>query len=301
MSRHLFLASFDIEDWFHCANLQSSLPTRDWNRLESRVERNTHELLDMLAAAGAKSTFFVLGWIARRHPALVRRMIAEGHEVASHGDTHRPLYSLSLDDLSRDLARARDALQQVTGTPVWGIRAPNFSISDAVLQCLAAAGYWYDSSLFPFRAHDRYGSIPGVARPDQPVLEIVPGLLELPMSRVAIGPLRVPWAGGAYFRLIPYSVFRWGVARKLKAQSWFMFYFHPWELDADEVPPATTPRLRKLRTYMQRSRMREDLRRLLAEFGSTRIDVALRSRGYSPPEENLRRGEASLLHRASTM
>ena len=300
MSQHVFLASFDIEDWFHSANVQSSLPTTDWTRLEPRVERNTHELLDILAEAGAKSTFFVLGWIARRYPALVRRMVADGHEVASHTDAHRLLYSLPPDELASDLARARDALEQLTGTPVLGIRAPNFSISEAVLRCAAEAGYWYDSSLFPFRAHHRYGSVPSVVDPDRPVLEIVPGLLELPMPRVKIGPLNVPWAGGAYFRVIPYRVFRWGVARKLKAQAWFMFYFHPWELDAEEVPPPGMPAVRKLRSYIQRGRMRQDLRRLLAEFGSARIDETLRSWGYRPPGETRRLGRAVALQRAST-
>ncbi|TMB94682.1 MAG: DUF3473 domain-containing protein, partial [Chloroflexi bacterium] len=266
MSPRQFLASFDVEDWFHgidhwfgTANPPSST---DWTPLEARVERNTHQLLDILAEAGARSTLFVLGWIARRYPALVRRMVAEGHEVASHTDMHRLLYTLSAEELVDDLARARDTLEQLTGAPVWGIRAPNFSISETVLRCLAEAGYWYDSSLFPFTAHRRYGKIPGVADPDQPVLELMPGLLELPMSRVAIGPLRVPWAGGAYFRLIPYRMFRWGVARRLKVRSCFMFYLHPWELDAEEVPPPGMRRLQRLRPYMQRRRTQRDLRRL---------------------------------------
>ncbi len=301
MSQGQFLASFDIEDWFHNSNVQPSLPTTDWSRLEPRVERNTYELLDILADTGARSTFFVLGWVARRYPALVRRIIAGGHEVASHTDGHRLLYRLSPDDLTQDLARARDALEQVTGAPVRGIRAPCFSISDVVLRCLATAGYWYDSSLFPFRAHHRYGRIRGVADPDQAVLEIAPGLLELPMSRVRIGPVSVPWAGGAYFRLMPYEVFRWGVVRRLEARSWFMFYFHPWELDAEEIPPPGMPPLRKLRAYGQRSRMRRDLRRLLAEFGSARIDGALRARGYRPPGETGLPAAAPPLHLASTI
>jgi len=279
----VFLASFDIEEWFHAENLKEALPTNDWGELEPRVERNTHELLDALAATGAQATCFVLGWVARRYPALVRRMVAEGHEVASHSDTHRRLYSLPRAALSEDLTRARDTLEQLTGTRVWGIRAPMFSISDDVLDYLAEAGYWYDSSFYDFKAHDRYGQLSTVIDPDRPVVEVRPGLLELPMSRVAIGPVAVPWSGGGYFRLIPTGLYRWGVRRRLRLRSWFMFYFHPWELDAEEPPPPRLSGMLKFRAYVGRGRMREDLRGLLTQFGSSRIDNTLRAMGYAPP------------------
>jgi len=279
----VFLASFDVEDWFHAENLRSSLAGAAWSSLQARVERNTHELLDILAETGAKATFFVLGWIARRHPHLVRRIVADGHEVASHSDVHARLDRLSREGLVRDLAQARDSLEQITGLPVWGLRAPNFSIGDAVLDCLAESGYWYDSSFYQVKAHDRYGRLGTTIDPDVAVVSVRPGLLELPMSRVVIGPCAVPWSGGGYFRAVPFRVFRWGVAKRLRAQSWFMFYFHPWELDSEEVPPRGMPRLLKRRAYAGRSRMRRDLRRLLTEFGSARIDETLRSRGYAEP------------------
>jgi polysaccharide deacetylase family protein (PEP-CTERM system associated) len=279
----VFLASFDVEDWFHAENVRASLTGAAWSSLEARVERNTQEVLDILAETGAKATFFVLGWIARRHPGLVRRMVSEGHEVASHSDVHARLDRLSRDALGRDLAAARDSLEQITGLPVWGLRAPNFSIGDAVLDCLAEAGYWYDSSFYQFKAHDRYGRLATPIDPDTAVVSVRPGLLELPMSRVVIGPCVVPWSGGGYFRAIPFRVFRWGVAKRLRAQSWFMFYFHPWELDSEEVPPRGMARLLRRRAYGGRGRMRRDLRRLLTEFGSARIDDTLRSRGYAPP------------------
>lgn len=284
----VFLASFDIEDWFHAENLKAVLPTDDWDRLEPRVERNTHELLDALAAAGAQATCFVLGWVARRYPALVRRMVAEGHEIASHSYAHRRLYGLSRAALAEDLTRARDTLEQLTGTRVWGIRAPMFSINDAVLDYLAAAGYWYDSSFYDFKAHDRYGQLSTVIDPDRSVVEVRPGLLELPMSRVAVGPLALPWSGGGYYRLLPDPVYRWGVRRRLRARSWFMFYFHPWELDAEETPPPGLPAHLRFRAYVGRARMRRDLRTLLAQFGSVRIDHALRALGYRPPGESVR-------------
>jgi polysaccharide deacetylase family protein (PEP-CTERM system associated) len=278
-----FLASFDIEDWYHAENVRSSLPTSDWNALEPRVERNTHEVLDLLGEAGVKSTFFVLGWIAARYPALVRRMSDEGHEVASHSDTHRRLYDLSPDDLEADLARARETLEQLTGTPVLGLRAPTFSVNDQVLDCVARAGYWYDSSLNAFGAHDRYGSISTRIDSRLGVAEVRPGLLELPISSLVLGRVALPWGGGGYFRLLPYPVFRWGVRRRLSSSSWFMFYLHPWELDAREQAPAGLPRTLRFRAYVGRKRVHRDLRRLLADFGSARIDETLRSFGYRPP------------------
>ena len=278
-----FLASFDIEDWFHAENVKAALPTDDWDRLEARVERNTHELLDVLGAAGVKATCFVLGWVARRYPALVRRMAAEGHEVASHSDTHQRLYSLSRAALAEDLTRARETLEQLTGQRVWGIRAPMFSISDAVLDHLVEAGYWYDSSFYDFKAHDRYGQLETPIDPEQPVVEVRPGLLELPMSRVRIGPMTVPWSGGGYFRLIPPRVYRWGVKRRLARRSWFMFYFHPWELDDEEHPPRGLSPALRFRAYVGRGRMRRDLPLLLRHFGSLRIDDTLRRLGYAPP------------------
>jgi polysaccharide deacetylase family protein (PEP-CTERM system associated) len=278
-----FLASFDIEDWFHAENVQSSLPTSDWTLLEPRVEKNTHELLDLLAEAGVKSTFFVLGWIASRYPALVHRMVDEGHEVASHSDLHRRLYGLSTEELAADLSRARETLEQLTGARVLGLRAPTFSVDDRVLDCVARAGYWYDSSVFLFRAHGRYGRISTKIDPRTGIVEIRPGLLELPLSSLAVGRLVLPWAGGGYFRLLPYPLFRWGVRRRLGSSAWFMFYLHPWELDEQEVPPAAMPGLLRFRAYVGRERMRRDLRRVLREFGSARIDETLRALGYAPP------------------
>lgn len=280
--RGRFLASFDIEDWFHAENIKPSLNGADWTGLESRVERNTHELLDILAQAQAKATFFVLGWIARRHPHLVRRIASAGHEVASHTDVHHQLHRLSRADLVADLARARDTLEQITGTRVLGLRAPAFTITDEALDCLAEARYWYDSSYYAFRMHDRYGRLETRIDPEQAIVEVRPGLLELPMTRCVIGPLALPWAGGGYFRLIPYRLYRWGVTRGLQSRP-FIFYFHPWELDAEEVPLPNLSRVMRFRAYVGRRRMRGQLRRLLLDFGSARIDETLRALGYQAP------------------
>ncbi len=283
MTAPAFLASFDIEDWFHPENIGPRLGTRDWDSLEGRVERNTDELLDLLGEVGVKSTFFVLGWVARRYPALVRRIADEGHEIASHTDMHQKLWSLSRDEVAQELTRSRDSLEQLTGTRVLGVRAPNFSISDDVIDAMAEAGYWYDSSYFSVRAHGTYGRISSEIDPDVPVVEIRPGLLELPMSRLRVGRVALPWSGGAYFRFIPYRVFRAGVATRLRRRSWFMFYLHSWEFDRDEVPPPNLSYPRRVRSYAGRDRMRTDLRRLLVEFGSRRVDETLRSMGFAPP------------------
>jgi len=280
--RKRFLASFDIEDWFHAENVRASLPTHDWDQLESRLEPNVHELLDILAAVQARSTFFVLGWVADRFPGVVRRIVDEGHEVASHTYLHRNLNRLPPDEVREELRRSKDRLEQVAGSEVRGVRAPNFSISDVVLDLIAETGYRYDSSYFGFEQHDRYGKLSAAIPPGEPVTEVRPGLLGIQMTRVAIATAQVPWAGGAYFRLIPYPVFRWGVARHLRSNPWFTFYFHPWELDPDEVPPSGMPRSLRFRAYTGRRRTRRDLRRLLTEFGSSRIDEALRGRGFLP-------------------
>jgi polysaccharide deacetylase family protein (PEP-CTERM system associated) len=279
----VFLASFDVEDWFHPANIAPSLGTPDWNALEGRVERNTHDVLDMLGDVGVTSTFFVLGWVARRYPGLVRRIADEGHEVASHTDLHKKLWSLPRHEVAKELTQSRDSLEQVVGARVLGVRAPNFSISDDVLDAMSEAGYWYDSSYFSVRAHGSYGRLSQEIDPDEAVLEVRPGLLELPMSRLRLGHVALPWSGGAYFRFIPYRVFRGGVAARLRRHSWFMFYLHSWELDQEETPPPNLSYLRRVRSYAGRRRMRADLRRLLVEFGSRRVDETLRSLGFTPP------------------
>ena len=283
MTAPAFLASFDVEEWFHAENVKPYLGDADWSSLESRVERNTHALLDILAETGCKSTFFVVGWVARRYPALVRRMVDEGHEIGSHTDRHELLARLPRDQVLRELTESRSSLEQLSGTRVLGVRSPNFSISDDVLDCMAEAGYWYDSSLFALRAHARYGRLSARIDPDRPVTEAPRGLLELPMSRLRVAGAALPWAGGAYFRFIPYPIYRRGVGRRLAGASWFMFYFHPWELDHDELVPDGMPRLQRMRSYAGRARTRSSLVKLLTEFGSQRIDAALRARGFDPP------------------
>ena len=175
-----FLATFDIEDWFHAENVRASLPSADPDSLEARIEPNAHELLDILAEAGVRSTMFVLGWVAERYPTIVHRIVDEGHELASHTHLHRNLNRLSRDEVVRELAQAKDALEQVSGLAVRGVRAPNFSVSDEVLDVLAEAGYWYDSSYFGFAQHDRYGHVSMTIDAQAPVVEVRPDLLENP-------------------------------------------------------------------------------------------------------------------------
>jgi hypothetical protein len=152
-----------------------------------------------------------------------------------------------------------------------------------VLDTLAECGYWYDSSYFALRGHDRYGRLTTPIDGSRDIVEVRPGLFDLPVSCLRAGPMSLPWAGGGYFRLSPYSLYRRGVEQRLRAASWFRFYLHPWELDPREVPPRGMQRIARFRTCVGRARVGEDLRRLLAEFGSTRIDRPLQARGCTPP------------------
>src|SRR5215208_3531794 len=172
--------------------MQGVVPGAGWEGLEARVERNTHELLDILAAVGARSTFFVLGWVARRYPGIVRRIVDEGHELASHTDMHKHLSSLPARELQEELLRSRESLEQAGATRVRGVRAPNFSVNDQVVERMAEAGYWYDSSYFSVGAHRAYGRLSGDLDPDGAVIQLRSGLLELPMSRLRLGRMALP-------------------------------------------------------------------------------------------------------------
>src|SRR5579884_1501291 len=205
--------SVDVEDYFQVAALASAIPRDSWARRESRVERNTQVLLDLLAERGIRGTFFVLGWIAERHPALVKRIAAAGHEVASHGFSHQLIYTQTPGEFREETSRSKRLLEDLVGAAVIGYRAASFSITRRslwALDVLIDLGFRYDSSIFPIR-HDRYG-IPGAA-PEPGALEAPSGrsIVEFPMSAATFLGVKVPVSGGGYFRLLPYWVTRWGL------------------------------------------------------------------------------------------
>lgn len=272
--------SIDVEDWFQVQNLAGAIPRDSWETRERRVVRNTDRMLEMMAAAGARSTCFVLGWVAERHPDLVRRIAAAGHEVASHGYGHELIYEIGPERFREDIRRAKGILEGITGTRVLGYRAPNFSITDWALDLLAEEGHAYDSSSFPVVAHDRYGRLSNAPR-GRCAYQPRPGIDEVCVSSLRIAGRDIPWGGGAWFRLFPYPVFRWGVQRIIDSGKPFVFYIHPWEIDADQPRVRCAKRTHELRHYTN-----------LAACGP-RWGKLLRSRPWCTISDLLERGRRS--------
>lgn len=261
----------DVEDWFHVSAFDPYLRRSAWDCCESRVEHNTARLLDLLAGLGLRATFFTLGWVAMRHPQLVRRIAAAGHEVASHGFDHRRVGSMSRAAFHADVRNSRLLLEDVAGVPVRGYRAPSFSLAlrdTAAYELLAEAGYRYSASVAPIR-HDHYGD---PAAPRYPC-RTPSGVLEIPVSTVRLGNRNWPCAGGGFFRLYPYALTRWCLRRINEGEGRpCNFYLHPWEIDPGQPRvPGLGPRTR-VRHYLQLSRTWPRLRRLLRDFRWGRMD-----------------------------
>ena len=274
----------DVEDYFQVAALAPAIERASWPQRESRVERNTGVLLDLLAERGIRGTFFVLGWIAERHPLLIKRIAAEGHEIACHGYSHQLIYEQTPEDFREETARSKDMLEQLSGAPVMGYRAASFSITRRslwALDLLIDLGFKYDSSIFPIR-HDRYG-IPG-ADPRPAALSAPSGrtLVEFPMSAASYLGVRIPVSGGGYFRLLPYFVTRTGL-RQINGRFGrpFAFYLHPWEIDPDQ-PRVRVGWLSRFRHYTNLDRCESRLRRLLHEFRFGTMREALQAVGLLP-------------------
>lgn len=257
----------DVEDYFHVSVFDGTFPRHDWMHLESRVDANTERLLAIFEARGVRATFFVLGWVAERFPALVQRIATLGHEIASHGYAHRLVYDQTPSTFRADVRRAKGLLEDVSGRPVIGFRAPSYSITPRslwALDILIEEGYRYDTSIFPIR-HDRYG-IP--LSPRHAYVLDRPGgsLVEVPASTVACGPFNLPVAGGGYFRILPYEWTRWGISQvNRKEGKPAVFYLHPWEIDPDQ-PRLAAGRLGRFRHYRNLHRTESRLQRLLDDF-----------------------------------
>jgi len=254
--------SVDLEDYLHAESL-AGVVRGEWGRWPSRLEGATERLLALLAEAGVRATFFCLGWAAERHPWLVRRIASQGHEIASHGYSHRPLWELEPDSFRQEVRRSKRLLEDISGQEVIGYRAPTFSVVHQTLwalSVLAEEGYRYDSSIFPVR-HDRYG-IPRAPR----FIHRRDGLWEIPPATVRLLGTNVPVAGGGYLRLLPFGFLRWALRRINRREGHpFVLYVHPWELDPDQ-PRLPVGGLNALRHYRGLDRAEERLRRLLGEF-----------------------------------
>jgi polysaccharide deacetylase family protein (PEP-CTERM system associated) len=257
----------DVEDYFHVSAFDHVVSRARWDSFESRVSHNTDRLLELFERANVRGTFFVLGWVAQRFPALIRRIADLGHEVASHGYNHQLLYMLTPRQFRDDVRAAKAAIEDAAGTRVVGFRAPSYSVIASslwTLDVLIEEGFVYDSSIFPIH-HDRYG-MPDAPRHPHVLQRETGTLLEVPGSTVRLGRVNLPIAGGGYFRQLPYAWTKWGIDRvnRIERQP-VTFYTHPWELDPDQprMPVGTATRVRH---YRGLGRTADRLVRLLRDF-----------------------------------
>lgn len=280
---HIF--TVDVEEYFQVGVFDDVITRDRWDSMPSRVDASVDLLLELLDRHGSRGTFFTLGWIADRHPHVVRRICEAGHEVASHGWWHRRVVTLSPDEFRRDAHDSKAALEDVCGTAVLGFRAPNFSIvpgCEWAFDVLVEEGYRYDSSIFPIRR-------PGYGYPDAPPVPYLikrPAgtLCELPLATTRVGRFRVPAAGGAYIRHFPYSLTRRAFREYEASGIPGTFYIHPWELDPGQ-PRLRAPLSRRLRHYSGLSRTLPRLERLLSEFrfSSVAQHLGVRPAVAAPP------------------
>ncbi|MDE2515313.1 MAG: DUF3473 domain-containing protein [Rhodospirillales bacterium] len=264
--------SVDVEDYFQVQAFAGCIDRADWDGFAPRVADNTHRILDQFARHGVKATFFTLGWVAERQGALIRAIVAGGHELASHGYEHIRADAQDPPSFRADIARARAILEDTGGVAVRGYRAATFSIGARNLWAFAeleATGHAYSSSINPIR-HDLYGM------PDAPRAPFRPdgtALWELPMTTVRLGGRNLPCAGGGFFRLLPYRLFRAGLRRMHRADGMrAMFYFHPWEVDPGQPRIAGCGAKARFRHYTGLAAMAPRLDRLLDDFAWDRID-----------------------------
>ncbi len=275
--RTLNAMSIDIEDWFQVGAFEKVIARESWETLPSRVERNSDAALELFAQAGVKATFFTLGWVAARHPALIRRFADAGHELASHGWDHKRVFTFTPEQFRADIRRARAAIEDASGQHVEGYRAPSFSIDARnpwAHRVLAEEGYSYSSSVAPI-AHDHYGWRDAPRFLFRPVAGA--DLVEMPVTTVEWAGRRMAAGGGGFFRMLPYAFSRWAVDRVNRIDGRpAAFYFHPWEIDPDQPRVGAAPLRSRVRHYSRLSAMRGKMLKLLGDFswGTTAQVVA---------------------------
>jgi polysaccharide deacetylase family protein (PEP-CTERM system associated) len=231
---HICALTVDTEEWFQVENLRGAIKKTDWNNKQSSVEKNTRTILKLLAGENISATFFILGWVAEKNPDLIKQISDEGHEVASHGTGHDLTYALSHKELEKDIYLSKKKLEDISGKEVKGYRAPNFSVDDRLIEILKNLDFKYDSSYNPFRLNKRYGSIKLPDEHSGQVFEIGDQFYEIPISTLDIFSFPLPVAGGAYFRLLPLSLFKGLVKKVLFQKCFYNFYLHPWEFEPDQ-------------------------------------------------------------------
>jgi polysaccharide deacetylase family protein (PEP-CTERM system associated) len=263
----------DVEDYFQVSAFENVIRREDWDRLPCRVERNCERILQLFDDHGVKATFFTLGWVAERYPALIRRFVDGGHELASHGYEHIRVVKQKPDEFRADVSRTKRMLEDVAGVRVRGYRAASYSIGAKnlwALDLLHEAGYEYSSSIYPIR-HDLYGM------PEAPRFAFRPsgddGILEIPITTVTLGERKLPCGGGGYFRLLPYAYSRWAIRRVNRRDGRpAIFYFHPWEIDPGQPRQRGIGLKTRVRHYLNLGRMEGRLATLLRDFRWDRMD-----------------------------
>jgi len=266
--------TIDVEDYFQVSALAPYVPRSDWDVRESRVEQNVERILLLLGDYGASATFFTLGWIAERYPQLVRRIVDNGHEVASHGFGHQRATEQTPEAFFADIHLAKLVLEDIAGVEVRGYRAPSFSIGPAngwAFECIERADYRYSSSIYPIQ-HDHYGA------PDAPRFahDVGEGLVEMPITTMRMFGRNWPAGGGGYFRLMPYTMSRWLLRRVNRVdQQPAIFFFHPWEIDPAQPRVPGIDAKTRFRHYLNLHRTEQRLRQLLFDFEWGRVDELL--------------------------
>ena len=264
--------SVDVEDYFQVSAFENNIRRDEWDKLPCRVEANVDRILDLFDKKSIKATFFTLGWMAERYPAMVKRMVNEGHELASHGWEHIRVTEQAEEDFREDVVRTRALLEDISGQQVKGYRAASYSIGSKnlwALEALAEAGYRYSSSIVPVH-HDLYGM---PQAPRFPFDAADGRILEIPITTLKIGSRNIACGGGGWFRLFPYGFTRWAYRRvNEKENKQGVFYFHPWEIDPDQPRQAGLNLKTRFRHYLNLKRMYGRLEKLLDDFKWARMD-----------------------------
>lgn len=266
--------SVDVEDWFQVGAFENVIARGEWDSIKTRVEDNVYRVIDLFAEADVSATFFTLGWVAKRHPNMIRRIADAGHELASHGYDHARVFTMDRAGFAEDIRTARAIIEDCSGVAVTGYRAPSFSIDSRTPWAfaeLAEQGYAYSSSVAPV-VHDHYGW------PEAPRFAFKPlpwsPLVELPVTTAMLGGRRVAAGGGGFFRVLPYAFSRWAIRQVNRADGRpAVFYFHPWEVDPDQPRVAHAPLRSRFRHYTGLGKMAGKLRELVHEFRWGRMDL----------------------------
>ena len=269
--------TIDVEDYFMVSAFADKVKFEEWHRHESRIEKNTYRILELLDEYNVKATFFVLGWVAERYPQLIKDISSSGHEIASHGYNHRLIYDQTADEFRKDIRKTKKILEDITGEPVFGYRATSFSVIKKTfwaLDILKQEGFKYDSSIFPI-IHDRYG-IPEAERFPHTIKRNNGAIMEFPPSTLRILGKNIPIGGGGYLRLLPIQFTEWGMRsiNKKETQS-AIVYFHPWEIDPEQ-PVQNVGWKTRIRHYTNLHKTENRLKMLLTDFKWGRVSDVVR-------------------------